>query len=166
MPPLPKPRATRQNRIKRPELGLVDAERAEYVIPTPPAGLTKYARQRWEAFFSSPPAAAIDLRADLHRLERWIRAVDEYERVGRVFRKARTVNGSMGQPVLNPLAAYLATREAEIARAEAELGMTPMARVKLGIAYGQAKLTAAELNKALDASSHTDADPDDEWEEA
>jgi hypothetical protein len=39
----------------------------------------------------------------------------------------------MGQPVLNPLVAYLAHLEGIIERAEAEFGMTPVARKRLDV---------------------------------
>ena len=75
----------------------------------------------------------------------------------------------MGQPVLNPLAPYLATLEATIARAEQELGLTPMARAKLGIVIGQEALTADALNRSLSRHDERDAEQDAidaEWAEA
>lgn len=65
------------------------------------------------------------------RLVRWIEAADEYDRTAKVVRQARLVRGSTGQPALNPLVAYLIHLEGVIARAEAEFGMTPLARLKL-----------------------------------
>jgi len=38
---------------------------------------------------------------------------------------------------------------AELRAAETELGMTPLARQRLGIAYGQARLTVHELRQLL-----------------
>ena len=107
----------------------------------------------------------------LHRVERWIQAVNEYEIVSKEFRSSRLARGSAGQPVLSPLAGYLATLEATLSRAEAELGMTPMARLKLGIAYGQAKLTADALNHSLDETAEQPAiaevaEWEAEWREA
>jgi P27 family predicted phage terminase small subunit len=168
--PVPKPRETRQRWAKRPEIGLVRVDPADKpVIPKPPAGLLKKTRDRWEAYWLSPVSKAVDLGADGGRLERWIRAVDEWHRAGEAFRSARVVKGSMSQPVLNPLAAYLATIETTLARAEQELGLTPMARAKLGIVIGQEALTADAINRSL--SRHDDSDPhrdaiDAEWSEA
>ncbi len=148
--PAPKPREIRQNKIKRPEVGIVKVDPADKpIIPMAPKGLTTASKKRWRTFWLSPLASVVEISTDLHRVERWIQAVDEYEKVGKVFRTSRLVKGSTGQPVLNPLASYLTSLETTISRAEQELGMTPLARLKLGIAVGQAKLTAEALNKSL-----------------
>lgn len=99
--------------------------------PKPPAGLLKPSRDRWNQFWASDAAAAVTLASDLPRLVRWIKAADEYDRAAAVVVKSRLVKGSMGQPVLNPLIAYLAHLEGIIERAEAEFGMTPMSRQRL-----------------------------------
>lgn len=140
-------------------------------VPLPPKGLLKRQQQRWLDYWETQVARAVDPVADLHRIERWIRAVDEYERVYPVFRKQRLSTGSTGQMTLNPLATYLANLEGQIAKAETELGLTPMARLRLGIAYGQAKLTAQQLNEALNQGTDGAQSEDDrallaEWEEA
>lgn len=164
--PAPKTSDIRQNRIKRPELQLVK-KALEAPIPRPPAGLLPASKRRWRTFWGSPVAKAVDWSADAHRIERWIQAVDEYERVREVFVKARLVKGSMGQPTLNPLAGYLSTLLAEISKAEAELGLTPMARLRLGLAMGQARLTAEELNRALDEGEPSSQEPwEAEWQNA
>lgn len=173
MAPIPKPRETRQRWAKRPEVGIVKVDPADKpVIPLAPKGLTTASKKRWRTFWLSPLASVVEISTDLHRVERWIQAVDEYEKVGKVFRSSRLVKGSTGQPVLNPLASYLASLEATISRAEQELGMTPLARLKLGIAVGQAKLTAEALNKSLseagqDRPQIVDAEAwEAEWQEA
>ncbi len=84
---------------------------------------------------------------DLPRIERWIETSDEYEKVNAILKQTRLVQGSMGQPALNPLVRYLSVLLGELGAAETELGMTPLARQRLGIAYGQARLTARELNR-------------------
>jgi P27 family predicted phage terminase small subunit len=116
-------------------------------------------------------ARAIDIKSDAYKLQRWVQAVDEYQRVSAVFRKARLVKGSTGQPVLNPLSAYLVNLEATISRIEVEFGMGPLSRMRLGIATGQAALTADELNRRLDESGVPTVDPEPEawegeWEQA
>jgi P27 family predicted phage terminase small subunit len=99
--------------------------------PKPPAGLLKPARDRWVRFWESPAAQAVNPQSDLPRLVRWIQATDEYDRAAKVVRDARLVKGSMGQPVLNPLVAYLIHLDGLISKAEGEFGMTPMARHRL-----------------------------------
>jgi P27 family predicted phage terminase small subunit len=99
--------------------------------PKPPTGLLKPSRDRWRQFWESPAAAAVHLESDLPRLVRWIHAADEYDRAAKVVKTSRLVRGSMGQPVLNPLVAYLMHLDGLISKAEAEFGMTPMARHRL-----------------------------------
>lgn len=154
--PPPKPKDQRVRRNKRPEIGLLPARDAEAFIPKAPPGLLKKTRDVWDAYWRSSVSNAVDPDADAHRIRRWIMAVDEYERCLDVYRKGRLVRGSMGQPVLNPLAAQLNTLEGQIARAELELGLTPMARLRLGIEIGRAQLTAADLNKLLDEQQVTE----------
>ena len=102
--------------------------------PRPPAGLLKPARDRWRKFWDSQAAQVVDLDSDLPRLARWIEATDEYDRAAKIVRQSRLVRGSMNQPVLNPLVAYLIHLDGLISRAEAEFGMTPMARKRLRLA--------------------------------
>lgn len=101
--------------------------------PDPPVGLLKAARDRWADFWASPAADRVDLQSDLPRLLRWVEQTDEYDRVAKVCKKTRLVKGSTGQPVLNPLFSYLATLETQIARTEAEFGMTPAARHRMRV---------------------------------
>ena len=99
--------------------------------PRPPAGLLKPARDRWRKFWESQAASVVDLDSDLPRLVRWVHATDEYDRAAKVVKQARLVRGSTGQPSLNPLVAYLVHLDGVISRAEADFGMTPLARLKL-----------------------------------
>ena len=99
--------------------------------PKPPAGLLASSRARWRQFWDSPSAALVNTESDLPRLVRWIQAADEYDRAAKVVRTSRLVKGSMGQPVLNPLIGYLVHLEGVMTRAEAEFGMTPLARIRL-----------------------------------
>ena len=99
--------------------------------PKPPTGLLASSRVRWRQFWESQSAKVVDLDSDLPRLIRWIQAADEYDRAAKVVRDTRLVKGSMGQPVLNPLVAYLIHLDTLISRAETEFGMTPAARLRL-----------------------------------
>lgn len=154
MPQAPKPANLKaghsKGKAERRTIGLVPVKPPSSIIPKAPTGLLSATRKIWRAYWESQVSGAVDPDADMHRIQRWIMAVDEYERVLSVFRKARLVKGSQGQPVLNPLAGYLQNLEQNIGRAEAEMGLTPMARLRLGITFGVAQLTAEALNRALD----------------
>lgn len=115
-------------------------------IPKPPARLSKPARELWEGFWISDVAGAVT-GTDHYALKRWIQSVDERDRLLTAVQKATTVRGSTGQPVLNPLAKRLDQLEAQIKGFEQQFGMTPKARADLGIATGNAAMTAEQLNR-------------------
>jgi len=135
--------------------------------PPAPRGLATATRKRWRAFWETKVSRACDPVADAYALERWIRAINELELVRPTFEEARLVKGSMGQPTLNPLGPYIQNLKAEIAKFETEFGLTPMARAKLGIAIGEERLTADELNRRLNRPPPTvlPAGDDERWEE-
>ena len=169
MAPVPKRREDRHRAPKRPELGVVEAKPSSFVIPAPPPGLLKASKDRWEAYWRSAVSSAVDLNADFGLVERWIRSVDEWHRAYRDFRKSRITEGSTGQLVLSPLAKLIRQLESEIGRCEQQLGLTPIARLRLGLTANQARLTAEQLNRSLSEADASDPDRDAidaEWEEA
>ena len=163
--PPPKTPERRQRRNARTTTGresaLVALPGGHREVPDPPPGLLKAARDRWHGFWASEVARAIDPQSDLPALVRWVQATDEYDRVAKVVKRSRLVKGSMGQPVANPLLGYLAQLEGQISKAEAAFGMTPIARLRLGIALGEAARSLESLNEELEAGDDDDprADP-------
>lgn len=117
-----------------------DARRA---IPACPAGLTQKYRPVWDAFWADA-------------VSQMLTGVDHYD-VGRYFMLLRrrdtlqgqvlarpTVDGSMGQPVVNPKLAILKELNREIEKLRDQLGILPMARMRLGVttnAYVNTKTT-------------------------
>jgi hypothetical protein len=116
-------------------------------VPEPPPGMLRETVERWEGFWRSPIAAAVDAGSDLAGLHRWARAHDEWLRASRALKRARVVKGSTGQPVMSPLAAYALQRSAEMLALERQYGMTPRSRLDLGLTTAQAELTVARLNE-------------------
>src|SRR5207245_8398909 len=106
-------------------------------------------RKRWRAYWESGLAQAVDRAVDMARIERWILTSDECEKVSATLKRVPLVKGSTGQPAMNPLLSYLSVLLAELRAAETELGMTPLPRQRLGIAYGQARLTDADLARLI-----------------
>jgi P27 family predicted phage terminase small subunit len=162
MPPARKPQDQLQDqRIKRTELVPVDADHPEMERIVPPAKKTwlKAQRDSWDDFWGSNLAALIE-RPDLPALERLFDMRDEYVRLMKLYRAQMFVTGSTGQPVISP--AFKAAQELEISMRNLEdrLGLTPKARAALGIAIGQARITADELNRRARAAARADQTPE------
>ena len=120
-------------------------------MPRMPAGRPLAAtRELWERFWRSPIAQAVNIESDRPRLERWITYNDEWYRAMRGLRKERLVVGSTGQIVMSPLAAYVVKLERQIAAVEEKFGLTPLDRMRLGISFGDARRSLADLNEGLD----------------
>jgi P27 family predicted phage terminase small subunit len=159
MPRLRKPPEVSQRHMKPKTLDLRAND--ELIVPDPPKGLLKRSSETWTRFFSSEVARALDLDSDLGRLERWIRFVDQWHRTYDRISNEPTVAGSKGQVRPNPLIGYLRTLEESIARTEREFGLTPRARFELGLTFGQAALTAHELNRLTETEAkRTEFDPE------
>ena len=156
-PPLPD--LLKQPRSARRQLAILIPGPGE-TAPRAPTGLGPLARKVWRTFWGSAVSQAVDLQADGYMLSRWIRAVDEWEKVRNIFLSSRLLTVGDGMIVLNPLAAYLYRLEISIVRAESQLGMTPVARLRLGIAIGQARRTALDLMEDLKKGG------DDTWNES
>jgi P27 family predicted phage terminase small subunit len=155
--PPPKPAQRRQGTARR-DLGLVEAP-AVPDIPAPPRGLLKTTREAWAAFWSSPVAAAVDRVSDLATLVRLFELRDERERCWRAVRSERLVLGSKGQPALNPLCRRVSTLDREITALEDRFGLSPLARLKLGVQFHEAARSLEELNRLLARADDDEPDP-------
>ena len=158
---LQKPRSRIQNHQAGRKAGLVLAfKRPDEPPPEMPAPLSGDWRiettSLWEAFWTSPIAQVVDRESDMPRLLRWIAYWDEWFRAMRAFRRRRMVEGSMGQPVINPLSAYIAVVEGKIERIEEKFGLTPLDRMRLGISFGEAQRSLADMNADLDDDADAD----------
>ena len=126
-------------------------------VPTPPANLHQVALDSWVAFFSSPISGAIDLKADWDACVDWAYCLSQREDLRAEIAKAPTVTGSTGQMVLNPLTTRLNQIEKQINYYREHLGLTPLSRMRLGIAVGQ----AADALDSIDALLAAPPDPID-----
>lgn len=130
-------------------------------LPAAAGGLLKASEQAWDTFWRSDAAKVANV-VDRVVAERWILAYDEFRRSLNAFRRKRLVEGSTGQPALNPLAKWVANRELALHRAEAQLGIGTKARIDLGISVGQARMTAFELNRMTQEADDDHGQPDSE----
>ena len=58
--------------------------------------------------------------------------------------------GSTGQPKVNPLIELVLKLEDKMLKLENELGLTPLARQRLGIAFGEAAMNLTNLTEILE----------------
>lgn len=160
MPRLPKPKPLRQNTERR-DYGLVAVDGGlSAPVPDPPPGLLTVTRADWDAFWRSPLAQTAIPDTDGPSIRRLFVLRDQAERMTRLIRKTPLVEGSRGQIRPNPLGAQLAAMLAEVRQLEDRFGLSPMARLRLGVQMGDAARSLADLNAELhadpDAASATD----------
>lgn len=128
------------------------------VVPEPPDGLLPETARIWTNFWESEMSAPVKLGVDEFRLNRWVRYVDAWHRAMEVFEQEPMVEGSQGQPRVNPIWKTIVELEKEIRATELEFGLTPLARSKLGISFGQAQITAQSLNDMMRKQHDVDRD--------
>ena len=119
-------------------------------IPPAPPGLLKITKTAWDSYWQSPMTVVVRIDADLPDLVRLFTLMDERERAYRGYRKERLIEGSTGQRVINPLARAMVSFDAEIRQLSDRFGLTPKARLHLGIDMGRARKGLADVNAELD----------------
>jgi hypothetical protein len=129
------------------------------VVPKPPAGLLRPTAEAWDSFWHDPVSNLVT-PASRSLVDRWVIVLDELNRARSGFRRKRFMQGSQGQPVLNPLGAEAHRLSAELTSIEDRLGMSPRSQMALGIAFGQAKKSLDELNRELAVSEDGNDDAD------
>lgn len=160
--PAPKPADRRQRRNKPTALRVMPAGKLGSKTPAPPTGLLATTRAEWKTFWGSELAQLVEQDTDLPALERLFSYYDEHRRAMKMARKERLVVGSKGQTVLNPLLKYTESLAKEIRALEDRFGLTPKARLTLGITFGEAARSLADLNRSLDTDDDEDEDEDQE----
>jgi P27 family predicted phage terminase small subunit len=126
--------------------------------PAAPAGILAVTRSWWGEFWTSRLAALVEA-TDVAALRRLATLYDERERCYRSAQKGRLVEGSMGQMVLNPLYKHLGVLDVEIRQLEDRFGLTPMARLKLGVQFGEASRSLEDLNRIATLDVAEEEDP-------
>ena len=158
-----KPAAKRQRGTRTKDVG--SAVRAVGQVPALPRStkpLLKVTKDAWVSFWSTESLAALVLPADRSSLDRLFRMYDMRERFDRLVSRQPFTTGSTGQDVVNPAAKEVASLDGRILPLEDRFGITPMARLKLGIAFGEAARSLDGLNKEFDRD---DADGDEDEED-
>jgi P27 family predicted phage terminase small subunit len=112
--------------------------------------LLKETRGAWTAYWASE-VAKLATEVDLPAVRRLFRYYDQHARAMDIAVKMPAVKGSTGQVKVSPFAGQALKLEEKILRLENELGLTPMARMRLGIATGEAAASLAEMNRLFAA---------------
>lgn len=161
--PLPKPSGLQRRNAPK-ALASVTALVPDVACPPPPAGLLKATRDRWLAFWTSPVAKLVDTGSDLPALSRLFELVDDCTRYRTSIRQSPFLEGSQGQVVRNPYVRDLQAAQAELRQLEDRFGLSPRARLSLGVVLGEAKRSLADLGAAFttDEGDADDGDPRDE----
>jgi len=160
--PLPKEEGARQNRRARSNLRLIEQHEANPMpTPAPPSNLSAARIADWDIFFDSPLAGLVK-DTDLSVVRRLWTYYQQHDELTAIFQKSRLVAGSTGQPRMNPAADGLMKLETAILRLENELGLTPSARLRLGITFADA---TNSLEKLTEHVMELDDDYDLIWDE-
>jgi hypothetical protein len=139
--PLPKPASRRQNRVTK-SLGVV---RTVGKAPRMPRGLCKAAQDAWRGYWADT-VSGVTRESDTSLLLRWVRNVDRYCRLIAEADRSPMIPGSTGQQRTNPIYDLALRIEASVKQDERQLGIGPMNRLRLGIAFNESAKSLAELN--------------------
>ena len=145
-----------------------DASGVPAVTPSAPPEWSKKILGEWVEFWSSGLAETVQA-TDRPVIERLFGLRNLQAKALRRWERKPYIEGSQGQPVQNPAFAESMTLERQVVALEDRLGLSLKAKANLGIAMGQAKLTAVELNRmALEDNDVSDDDviEVEGWEEA
>lgn len=125
--------------------------------PEPPPKLLAWTRSRWDAFWDSEVSHATG-EADVWAVEVFFTALDDWRRCVNAARKTPFIEGSQGQPRINPMADRADRLMSKLPALAAEIGASPLARSKLAIDMGNAAKTIEDLTR----EAQIDDDPADD----
>lgn len=144
--PLPK---TPSKRVRSTTNALVSLAQTPVSTPEPSTRWLKVTKDAWSTLWGHGLAGAYEA-TDLPALRRLFGLRDQRARFEMAVVRQPLVPGSQGQEVLNPLARQISTIDAEIRALEDRFGLSPAARLRLGITLGEAARTLADLAAGLD----------------
>jgi P27 family predicted phage terminase small subunit len=160
--PLPKEEGRRQRARSQKNTSLIAAYEPS-PIPEPPEQLSTIQVEAWDVFFTSDLAGLIKA-TDLPVVRRLWTYYQQHEDLLVIFEKSKLVAGSTGQPRINPAHDAILKLETAIHRLENELGLTPSARLRLGITFADATNSIDALNEKF--AQRAVLSDDDLWSEA
>jgi phage terminase small subunit len=141
MPGQIKPPGRRQNRATKSIGAITAAGKA----PRMPSNLCPAAQEAWRSYWSDS-VSGIMRSSDATVALRWAKNLDRYHRLIAEADREPLVTGSQGQDRPNPLYELAFKVEASIKADELQLGIGPLARLKLGVALSESAKSLADLN--------------------
>tara|TARA_Y100001973_G_C5147082_1_gene305995 strand:+ start:134 stop:646 length:513 start_codon:yes stop_codon:yes gene_type:complete len=130
--------------------------------PKPNSRWIAKTKSYWKEYWSSELAVAAQA-VDLPAFYRLFQYYDEAERANRVIARQGNAGllaeGSKGQAVINPLINLTLKLETVILKLEQELGLTPLSRQRLGIAFTESQMGFQQLQQLLQEDSKQIDDP-------
>lgn len=145
----------RRQRRNRSDLGVVQPSQ---LSAPPPKGALVTTKQAWTELMASDLASAF-IDTDIPTLHRLYSLIDERERAYRAVRKqGRMIDGSQGQKVIHPLLKQISVFDGEIRQLEDRYGLSPAARLRLGIQFNTYRQSLKEMNDDLNSDAD-EADP-------
>lgn len=160
--PLPKEEGRRQRARGQKNTALIAAYEPS-PIPEHPEHLSGLQVEAWEVFFTSELAGLIK-QTDLPVVRRLWTYYQQHEDLLVIFEQSKLVRGSTGQPRMNPAHDAILKLETAIHRLENELGLTPSARLRLGITFADATNSIDALNEKF--AMRAVLSDDDLWSDA
>jgi P27 family predicted phage terminase small subunit len=139
--PPPKPPSRRIRKTTK-SIGVV---RSAAIAPRMPRGLCQRAQQAWQAFWGDVASGAMR-PADTIVAVRWISDLDRYFRLVAQADREPIVTGSQGQIRANPLYDTAFKLQSAINDAERRIGISPLDRLRLGVALSESAKSLADLN--------------------
>lgn len=129
--------------------------------PAPPLRLERVqvkTQELWDLIWQSPSATLWDRKSDIPQLEHLMWCIDERDRSRRALSRRRIIRDSKGRVTLNPLSGYIARLDRTIAQIAEKFGITSLDRMRLGVSFGEAKRSLADI---MNAEMDGDKDEDD-----
>ena len=135
---------------------------AEFTKPKPKRTWLLPTRRTWKDYWDSDLSSTAH-KVDLPAFYRLFQFYDEVERANKLIQKMGNSGllsvGSTGQPKINPLIDLTIKLESSILKLEQELGLTPLSRQRLGIAFGEAQIGFKQLEELLREDNIQTIDP-------
>jgi hypothetical protein len=101
--------------------------------------------EAWTTYFMSPLSQAVTLPTDMPALRRLFLYYEDIEASQQKYLDSPVWSGSTGQDKISPFARHVAELEGAVRALEDRFGLSPKARMELGVTLGDAARSLAEL---------------------